>query len=158
MSMIKEIIPKQFIRPGAKALIVNREGKILVVTERVVRKGDTQIIHDFPGGGIEFGEGLAEALQREVFEEVGLKIAVGSAVGNWSFLVDSSYNEGVKVHIICLGYQCQLVGSDLIDVKHNPAQEDIFETEWLTQAEILAKGEKYLVNPDMLKAVANVKI
>lgn len=31
-----------------------------------------------PGGGVEFGEGLAEALQREVAEETGVEVGVGA--------------------------------------------------------------------------------
>ncbi len=156
MAMPEEIIPKQYMRPGAKALILNSENKILVVTEKVVRHGVTQIIHDFPGGGIEFGEKLEEALAREVFEEVGLKVKVDWAVGNWDFVIDSIYHEGVKVHVICMGYQCRLDGSDQIDMSHNPAQENIYEYEWLTKEEILSRGEGYMVNPDMLKAIARV--
>lgn len=156
--MTEEVIPKQYLRPGVKALIVNEQGKILVVTERVVRHGVKKIIHDFPGGGIEFGEKLESALEREVFEEVGLKIKVGRAVGNWDFVIDSIYHEGIKVHIICLGYQCQIVGSDQIDTTHNPAQEDIYAHEWLSKEEILSRGTDFLVNPDMLTAVKNVNL
>jgi nucleoside triphosphatase len=154
--MSEEIIPKQYMRPGAKALILNSENKILVVTEKVVRKGVEQIIHDFPGGGIEFGEKLEDALAREVFEEVGLKIKVDHSVGNWDFVIDSIYHEGVKVHVICMGYQCRLAGSDKVDMSQNPAQENIFEYEWLTKEEILSRGAGYLVNPEMLKAVARI--
>lgn len=155
--MPEEIIPKQYMRPGVKALILNPENKILVVTEKVVRHGVAQIIHDFPGGGLDFGEKLEDGLAREVFEEVGLKIKVDFAVGNWDFVIDSIYHEGVKVHVICMGYQCRLDGSDKIDMSHNPAQEDIYEYEWLTKEEIFSRGPDYMINPDMLKAVSRLQ-
>lgn len=156
--MTEEIIPKQYLRPGVKALIVDEQKKILVISERVTRHGQVQIIHDFPGGGIEFGEKLESALQREVMEEVGLKIKVQRAVGNWDFVIDSIYHEGVRVHIICMGYQCLLDGPSEIDLSHNPASEDIYAYEWLTKSEILSRGNSFLVNEDMLKAVENLEI
>lgn len=143
----------EYIRPGVKALIVH-EGKILVVKERVTRNNDIVEIHDLPGGGIELGETLHEALKREVFEEVGLQIKIERPVGGWDFVVKMPES---SVHIVCVGYQCRLVGDAAIDISRNPAKEDIFETKWMSPQEILASGDIF-VNPDMRKTVAHLQI
>lgn len=57
---------KCLYRTSIKALIFKKR-KILLVKE-----WDDEW-WSFPGGGIEYGEGLAEALQRELSEELGLK-------------------------------------------------------------------------------------
>ncbi|BDS08204.1 RNA pyrophosphohydrolase [Oceaniferula spumae] len=54
-------------RPNVAALVINREGKLLVC-ERVKSKGAWQ----FPQGGADSGEKLTKALIREVEEEIGL--------------------------------------------------------------------------------------
>jgi len=54
-------------RPNVAALVVNAKGKLLVC-ERFGNPGSWQ----FPQGGVDDGEDLLEALQREVREEVGL--------------------------------------------------------------------------------------
>ena len=54
-------------RANVAALIVNRKGEILVC-ERINNKGSWQ----FPQGGVDKGETMLEALEREVSEEVGL--------------------------------------------------------------------------------------
>lgn len=141
------------IRTGVKAFIIH-DGKILVIKERVRRNGDETIIHDVPGGGIELGETLKEALEREVLEEVGLKIDIQYPVGGWDFIIE---NPEAGVHIVCLGYQCQLTGEPNIDTTKNPAQEDIFETIWMSKDEILA-SEEIFVNQDMRKALEHVKV
>lgn len=152
------------MRPGVKALIVH-EGKILMVKERVHENNQLVEIVDFPGGGIEFGEGLHEALIREVKEEVSLDIIVGKVVGAWDFVVrgatesrSGSESEASGTHIVCIGYQCSVVGQPIIDVSKNPAQEDIYDTHWYTQSEILEDQDTILGNAGMIAAVENLKI
>jgi 8-oxo-dGTP pyrophosphatase MutT (NUDIX family) len=62
------------IRPAAYGLIVHA-GNLLVVGNRH-RSGLS-----LPGGGVEAGERLAEALQREIHEEAGIAVEVGRLAG-----------------------------------------------------------------------------
>ena len=148
------------MRPGVKALIVN-EGKLLVISEYVVNNGKKVVIHDFPGGGIEFGENLKDALIREVKEEVGLDIKVGKVVGAWDFVLGSrEHNDLGKcgTHIVCVGYQCKIIGEPTIDLSKNPAQEDIFDCQWFTKKELLEKGSNFIRHENMLEAIKNLDI
>jgi ADP-ribose pyrophosphatase YjhB (NUDIX family) len=52
------------------ALIINDRNEILLSDEFRFGKFFTK----FPGGGVEFGEGILDALHREMFEELNLKI------------------------------------------------------------------------------------
>ncbi|HCG7179531.1 TPA: NUDIX domain-containing protein [Vibrio parahaemolyticus] len=53
------------------ALLVNREAAEMLLIKRVK---DSRIYWVFPGGGVELGELLAQAIIREVFEETSLDI------------------------------------------------------------------------------------
>ena len=59
-------------KDSVKALISCPEDKILIVRRQIDTCGEGQ--WDLPGGCIEKGENQTEALKREVFEEVGIKI------------------------------------------------------------------------------------
>lgn len=57
---------------GLKALILNPEGKMLLIKRS---RGNTLAdTWDIPGGRMQFGESLREALQREMREETGLEL------------------------------------------------------------------------------------
>ncbi|MCB1108085.1 MAG: NUDIX domain-containing protein [Chlamydiia bacterium] len=55
---------------GVKALIRNREGKILLLQGQ---SASSRTFWDIPGGRLKRGETMLDALQRELEEEVGLK-------------------------------------------------------------------------------------
>lgn len=143
------------IRPGIKALILH-QGKVLVVSENLTRESGNEILHDFPGGGMEPGETMEETVKREVFEEVGLTIEVDRPVGCWEWIIN--FSKGDQEHqttILCFGLQCHLVGEPVIDLSGNPAQEDIFEARWLTPQEIIESN--LLDNQMMVESLRNVR-
>lgn len=63
------------VRPAVKALIV-RDGRLLA-TVNDDAEGDWYLL---PGGGMEFGESMHEALQRECLEEIGCRVEIGDVV------------------------------------------------------------------------------
>jgi len=75
-----------------------------------------------PGGVVQLGEELEEALKREVLEECGLKVKVGSLIAVTSRILCDEEGK-VQYHFILLDYLCQYVhgtpvaGSDAGDVR-----------------------------------------
>lgn len=53
--------------------ILFRDGQVLM-TETKVPSG---VVLNFPGGGLELGEGPADALKREFVEETGMAVSIG---------------------------------------------------------------------------------
>lgn len=66
-----ETIPDDPGRRGAVAVVV-REGRMLVI--RRASSVVAPLVYCFPGGGIEGDESEEQALEREFFEEVGIKL------------------------------------------------------------------------------------
>jgi len=63
------------------ALVTDTNGRILIAANQYDRNGP--LVWGLPGGGVEPGEHLAAALQRELFEETGLR---ATAVGRLLWL------------------------------------------------------------------------
>jgi ADP-ribose pyrophosphatase len=51
-------------------LIMNNKGELLITDEHQQNMRMTK----FPGGGLEFGEGIIDCLKREITEEMGMKL------------------------------------------------------------------------------------
>ena len=82
--------------------ILIQEGKVLVTDE--VRSGIKMT--KFPGGGLEFGEGISECLIREFEEELNVKIKIETLFYINDFYQVSSFNE--KEQLISLYYLVSL--------------------------------------------------
>ena len=61
---------------GTFGLLENAEGVLLVANERRIA-GKLTTVWDLPGGGVEPGETLEQALVREMREETSLRVRVG---------------------------------------------------------------------------------
>src|SRR5579864_3563567 len=60
------------------AALIEFEGKLLVCQRR--RGNRFALLWEFPGGKVEPGENFAQALQRELLEELGIAAPVGPEV------------------------------------------------------------------------------
>jgi ADP-ribose pyrophosphatase YjhB (NUDIX family) len=84
-----------------------RDGKILLVRRaREPAKG----LYTFPGGRVEFGESLANAVTREVREETGLTIEVLGLAGYREYLPARTGGLG---HFIILAFAARWVAGEV---------------------------------------------
>ena len=66
---------KYVLRKAARAVVRNRKGEVVLVHARATE------YYKIPGGGIEEGETMEQAVRREVLEETGCKVKVGKPIG-----------------------------------------------------------------------------
>jgi mutator protein MutT len=89
-----------YIGVGVGAIIINEEG-CLFLAQRGPKAKNEQGLWEFPGGSVEFGETLAEALQREMFEEYGIEVLVGELVDVVDHILLKERQHWVSSTFIC---------------------------------------------------------
>jgi 8-oxo-dGTP pyrophosphatase MutT (NUDIX family) len=97
------------LRASASAVIFDRRGRLLLQQ----RSDGGQ--WGLPGGSIEIGESVTEAVKREVREETGLVVAVRRLVGVYSTpaLQVVRYPDGNVWHYVSLCFECTVRGGEL---------------------------------------------
>jgi len=90
-------------RVRVAAIVVRDDALLLVQHEKAGRR-----YWLLPGGGVDYGETLAEALVREVREETGLDVRVGDLV-----LVHDSLPPDRHRHIVNVYFTAECPGGDL---------------------------------------------
>lgn len=81
------------------------DGKMLFVSH----KKDNREYWLIPGGGVEFGESVDDALRREMKEELGIDIAIKDLV----FSCDSIDPSGTR-HMLNLFFLCEKTGGNIV--------------------------------------------
>lgn len=76
-----------------------------------------------PGGGLEFGEGIEEALKREWMEELQTRIEVKEILYVNPFLQISSFNPSHQV--ICMYYKVNLLHELQVPISNRPFDFEI---------------------------------
>lgn len=74
-------------------LLFNAQGEVLLSDE--CRNGHS--FTKFPGGGVEPGEGIGEALEREFIEELGISVTVGDLFYVNDFFQASAFNPNDQI-------------------------------------------------------------
>ena len=107
-------------RRAARALVFDRERRVALL--HATNKG----YHKLPGGGIENGEDIIEALKRECLEEIGCSIGNVKELG-----IIEEYRNGFKLHQLSYCYTADLVGEQGQNKLEEDEAADGFEPEWM---------------------------
>jgi len=95
------------IRLGCTASIFDEHGRIFLT--RRTDNGEWCL----PGGGMEAGESAAEACEREVWEETGLRVHLKRLVGVYSHPDQLTiYPDGNKAHIVALHFEAEVIDGE----------------------------------------------
>jgi len=114
----------------------------------LVRKGDKVLIlyseekkdWEFPGGQVEEGETVTQALQREILEETGITAEVKTLTGIYS---------NIKNHppIIILDFLCEWVGGE------PTTSSESQKVEWVTREEAVSCIQRESIRDRMIDMI-----
>jgi ADP-ribose pyrophosphatase YjhB (NUDIX family) len=122
---------------GAAILTRAEDEKILLV-----QRGEDpgKGLWGLPGGFVELGETVQDALTREILEETGYAVEVGALVGVWSF-----FNAVKKLAGIVLIYETRVTGGTL------QIASDSTAAEWVTYAQAMEFPLAFETHRDALR-------
>lgn len=89
-----------YIGVGVGAIVLNAQGR-LFLARRGPKAKNEQGLWEFPGGSVEFGETLAEALRREMYEEYGIEVSVDELVDVVDHILQQEHQHWVSPTFIC---------------------------------------------------------
>jgi len=89
-----------YIGVGVGAILVDSQGR-LFLAKRGEKAKNERGSWEFPGGSVEFGETLAEALKREMFEEYGVVIEVGGLLDVVDHILAGEGQHWVSPTFVC---------------------------------------------------------
>ena len=122
------------------AIIINDNDEVLLSDERRFGNAFTK----FPGGGLEWGEGLTECLEREIEEELGIDVTIGELFYVNDFFQQSAFRKDDQL----LSFYYRVYTNDYNDVPvsdHSvPLMEDGEKFRWFPIREL---GEEVLTFP-----------
>ena len=116
---------------GVGAVIVDghhNDNRVLLI-----RRGQAPLLGEWslPGGVLECGETLREAVAREAREETGLAVETGELLGVYERLIRD--DEGrVRYHYVLIDFLCRPTGGEL------RAASDAADVRWFTRDELPA--------------------
>ena len=135
----------QFFNIRVYGILVDDRQRILLSDEYVRGSFFTK----FPGGGLEFGEGTRDCLQREFKEECGLDVTIGDHIYTTDYFQQSAFNSKHQIISIYYFVRCEDYSTlQTSDIKNNFLPQQIADPEG--EAEAFRWIPLQELSPDML--------
>ncbi len=124
--------------------MVIQEDRVLLI-----RRGQPPLLGEWslPGGVLECGETLREAVAREAREETGLLVEPGEMLGVYERVIRDDERR-VRYHYVLVDFLCRVVGGD------PKAGSDAADVRWFTHDELPALKLAYDADDVVRKALA----
>jgi ADP-ribose pyrophosphatase YjhB (NUDIX family) len=110
----------------AVSAAIVRDGEVLIVRRA---RPPAEGLYTLPGGAVEAGETLAQALEREVREETGLTIAPVGLAGEREVIVRDTDNRVVR-HFVILAFAARWIAGE------PTLSDELSEARWMRPAEL----------------------
>lgn len=123
--MNREYPDRPLVGVGAIIIEIERDRVVLVKRGHAPLLGEWSI----PGGVLEVGETLREAVVREAKEETGLFVISGELLGVYDRLIRDSEGRA-RYHYVLIDFLCRQVSGELL------AADDAVEVQWFTRDEL----------------------
>ena len=114
------------LQVGVKVLLMNRDGKYLLLRRSLEKYPEVEGRWDIVGGRIDPGKTLIENLRREVQEETGLEL-----VGDPKLIAAQDILRNKNYHVVRLTY----VGESNGEIKLDTSENDMHQ--WYTREELI---------------------
>ena len=139
------------LRLGVSAILFNDDGKFLL-TQRT-DNGQWCL----PGGAVESGETVAEACEREVFEETGLNVRVKRLVGVYSHSDQLVvYKDGNKAFIVAIHFEVERTGG-MHGLSNETTDFGYFSVDEMEKLEMLGRHKERILDTFKNQAEAVIK-
>lgn len=102
------------LQVGVKAIIEDADGRILLMQRSQPFHGEDFLKWDIPGGRIDTGEKLEDALRREIKEETGLAL---QSIKKIFHVQDILFDP--KLHVVRVTYEVTATGDVTLSQEHN---------------------------------------
>lgn len=95
-------------------ILINDRKQVLLSDEIIRGRHYTK----FPGGGLHFGEGTKECLQREFMEEMGIKVSIEDHIYTSDFFQRSKF--AADEQVIAVYYRVKFENTEIEALRINP--------------------------------------
>ncbi len=89
-----------YVGVGVGAVIVDEDGRLFLARRGPEARAERGL-WEFPGGTVEFGERLTDALLREIDEEFGIEVSVGDMLDVVDIFIPEEQQHWVSIAYIC---------------------------------------------------------
>ena len=110
----------------AVSAAIVRDGRVLIARRA---RAPAHGVYTLPGGVVEVGETLHEAIKREIAEETGLAIEPVALAG-YRERIAHDPNRGVEQHFVILPFAARLISGEVV------LNEELTEVRWLRPSEL----------------------
>ncbi len=112
--------------PAVSAIIIEDGSVLLIKRAFEPARGKWSA----PGGSVEFGETLVDAVKRETLEETGLEIEVSGLAGVSDVIVSGNGSGKITHHYVLISFFAKVVGGEL------KASSDAEDARWVALSDI----------------------